>query len=348
MVQKVILAGPRGFCAGVEMAIKALTWMVRVFRPPVYCYHEIVHNRSVVATFENAGVIFVDSMGEVPPGFPVMLSAHGSAPGVVEDAAAGASVMVDAVCPLVTKVHHEVRRMAERGFDIVYMGHHGHDEAVGTVAQAPGAVTLIDPEEGLGGFRPTDARKVALVAQTTLGLHEWEGALAEASQRYPDLWTARKSDLCYATTNRQSAVRLLAERAGLVLVVGSENSSNTRALVRVAAKNGRPAHRIDGPESIEPSWLQGVEVVGITAGASAPEQSVRAVIEALDPALGVEELTVTSEAEYFPPPPQLRAVIGALQGLVEGALTARRPGLTGPLDDDRAWDASRALDILAG
>jgi 4-hydroxy-3-methylbut-2-enyl diphosphate reductase len=346
MVEKVLLAEPRGFCAGVEMAIKALTWMVRIFRPPVYCYHEIVHNASVVGAFERAGVVFVDSIDEVPEGAPVMLSAHGSAPEVVERAAQAGSVMVDAVCPLVTKVHHEVKRMAERGFDILYVGHAGHDEAVGTVAQAPHAVRLIDPALGLETFRPADPGKVALVAQTTLGLFEWEGIREEAAGRFPEVWTARRSDLCYATTNRQSAARVLAQRSDLVLVVGSENSSNTQALVRVARAAGCEAQRVDGPSSIDPAWLEDTAVVGVTAGASAPDQSVRAVAAAVGPDADVEVIAVTKEAEYFPPPPQLRALVAALQGVVEAGFTVRRPGLPGPLDDDRGWDAARALDLL--
>lgn len=346
MVDKVLLAEPRGFCAGVEMAIKALTWMVRIFEPPVYCYHEIVHNASVVGAFERAGVVFVDGIDEVPEGAPVMLSAHGSAPGVGAAAATRSAVMVDAVCPLVTKVHHEVKRMARQGFDIIYVGHEGHDEAVGTVAEAPGAVTLIDPSVGLDVFEPAEPSRVALVAQTTLGLYEWQGVLEAASERFPGLWTARKSDLCYATTNRQSAVQVLAERSDVVLVVGSENSSNTRALVRVAREAGCEAHRVDGPESIEPAWIAGAVTVGITAGASAPDQSVQAVIEAVNPVSGVEAVSVTDEGEYFPPPPQLRALVGVLQAVVEGGLTARHPGRPGPLDDDRAWDATGALDLL--
>ncbi|NQV05329.1 4-hydroxy-3-methylbut-2-enyl diphosphate reductase [bacterium] len=346
MVETVLLAEPRGFCAGVEMAIKALTWMVRVFEPPVYCYHEIVHNRSVVETFERAGVVFVDHEDEVPLGSPVMLSAHGSAPEVVAAAESRSAVMVDAVCPLVTKVHHEVKRMARDGFDIIYVGHEGHDEAVGAVAEAPDAVTLVDPGRGLGDFSAADGSRVALVAQTTLGMFEWKTVLDQANARYPELWTARKSDLCYATTNRQSAVEVLAERCDVVLVVGSENSSNTQALVRVASESGTPAYRVDGPRSIDRAWFEGASVVGVTAGASAPDQSVRAVIEAVGPSDGVQRVSVTDEGEYFPPPPRLRAFLGALQSAVEGGVAARFPGRPGPLDDDRAWDAAHALDLL--
>lgn len=347
VVDKVLLAEPRGFCAGVEMAIKALTWMVRVFDPPVYCHHEIVHNASVVEAFERAGVVFVDDIDAVPSGAPVMLSAHGSAPEVAAAAEQRAAVMVDAVCPLVTKVHHEVRRMAGRGYDIIYVGHEGHDEAVGTVAEAPETVTLVDPALGLGDFDPDDETKVALLAQTTLGLYEWQSVLDEAAARFPGLWTARRSDLCYATTNRQSAVEALAADCDVVLVVGSENSSNTQALVRMARSAGARAHRVDGPGSVDRGWLADARVVGVTAGASAPDQSVRAVIAAVRPAGGVEIVSVTEESEYFPPPPQLRTLIGALQGAVEAGVTARRPGAAGPLDDDRGWDAAEALRLLS-
>ena len=347
MVDTVVLAAPRGFCAGVEMAIKALTWMVRVFPAPVYCYHEIVHNASVVEAFEKAGVVFVGSIDDVPGGSPVMLSAHGSAPDVVAAALERGGVMVDAVCPLVTKVHHEVKRRAADGYDIIYVGHHGHDEAVGTMAEAPGSVTIVDPDQELDPFDPADPSRVALVAQTTLGMFEWESVLGDARRRFPDLWTARRSDLCYATTNRQEAVTALADRCDVVLVVGSENSSNTQALVRVSEAHGTPSHRVDGPEAVNPDWLSGASTVGVTAGASAPDQSVRAVIDAVGDAR-VEILRVTTEDEYFPLPPSLRALLGALQAAVEGGYSARHPGRRGLLEDDRSWGAAEALDMLDG
>jgi 4-hydroxy-3-methylbut-2-en-1-yl diphosphate reductase len=347
MATKVLLAQPRGFCAGVEMAIKALTWMVQVFEAPVYCYHEIVHNAAVVTVFEQAGVVFVDDIAQVPTGRPVMLSAHGSAPQVVAAATDRAAVMVDAVCPLVTKVHHEVKRMADKGYDIIYVGHHGHDEAIGVVAEAPAAVTLVDPRDGDWTVAAGDPERVALLAQTTLGMYEWDGVLEDAQDRYPGLWTARKSDLCYATTNRQTAVQKLCERADLVLVVGSENSSNTKALVRVARKAGVAAHRVDGPEAIDPAWVDGVDLVGVTAGASAPDHRVRAVIDALAPSEGIELVRVTDEDEYFPLPPQLRRFLAVLQALVEGAFAVRTPGTGGPVDSDRDWGASDALELLA-
>ena len=347
MVQRVLLAEPRGFCAGVEMAIKALTWMVRIFEPPVYCYHEIVHNEWVVSAFERVGVIFVNDMSEVPEGAPVMLSAHGSSPEVVEDAGTRAAVVIDAVCPLVTKVHHEVKRMASKGYDILYVGHEGHDEAVGTVAEAPHAITLIEPETGLESFQPKDPSKVALLAQTTLGMHEWRQVLDQAASQFPGLETARRSDLCYATTNRQDAVGQLAEQCDLILVVGSENSSNTQALVRYSIENGTPAHRVDSADAIDPTWLEGAEVVGVTAGASAPDHLVQEVIDRVDPALGFELWQSTTEAEYFPLPPQLRNFVATISAVVLAGVTARPSTEPGWLESDREWTATEALSLIS-
>jgi len=346
MVDQVLLAEPRGFCAGVEMAIKALTWMIRVFDPPVYCFHEIVHNEWVVGAFEQVGVIFVDEIAQVPLGAPLMLSAHGSAPEVVAGAQARAGVVIDAVCPLVTKVHHEVKRMAEKGFDVIYVGHEGHDEAVGTVAVAPDAITLVEPEGLLESFEPRDENRVALLAQTTLGVHEWEAVLDAASNRFGQLQTARRSDLCYATTNRQEAVTALADQTDLILVVGSETSSNTRALVRVAHRAGTPAFRVDSALQIDDDWLEGVKVVGVTAGASAPDHLVREVIDRIAPRQGYALARVTDEDEYFPLPRQLRGFLTALQSAVEGGLCVRVPGRPGPLQDDRTWTATEALAAL--
>jgi len=346
-VERVLLAEPRGFCAGVEMAIKALTWMTRIFDGPVYCYHEIVHNEWVVRAFEKVGVVFVDDISQVPEGAPIMLSAHGSSPEVVAAAADRAAVVIDAVCPLVTKVHHEVKTMSKKGYDIIYIGHHGHDEAVGTVAEAPDSITLVEPEQGLDHFEAADADKVALVAQTTLGLYEWQEVLEEASTRYPSLRTARKSDLCYATTNRQEVVNQLAEECDLILVVGSKNSSNTQALVRVAQESQVVAHRIDSADDIEDSWLADARTVGLTAGASAPDHLVQEVIDRLAPTQGFELWRVTEEGEYFPLPPQLRAFVSTLQTLVEAGVTASEPGGESWLDRDREWTATEALDLIS-
>jgi 4-hydroxy-3-methylbut-2-enyl diphosphate reductase len=346
VIERVIVAEPRGFCAGVEMAIKALTWMVRLFEPPVYCYHQIVHNEWVVKAFERVGVIFVDDIGQVPEGAPIMLSAHGSAPEVVEGASRRAAVVIDAVCPLVTKVHHEVKRMSERGYQIIYVGHRGHDEAIGMLAEAPDQMMLVEPEDGLDGFDPSSPDRVALLAQTTLGTHEWRNVLEQARKRFPELVTSRKSDLCYATTNRQEAVEALALQCKVILVVGSENSSNTKALVRVAREHGVTAHRIAMAADIEESWLTGATVVGLTAGASAPDHLVTEVIDRLNPVQGFELLTVTDEEEYFPLPPQLRSFVNTLQQLVEAGFTAKAGG-QGPLEHDREWTATEALELIA-
>src|SRR6476469_7926100 len=225
-VERVLLAAPRGFCAGVEMAIKALAWMVRVFEPPVYCYHEIVHNRIVVDRFERLGVVFVDDVDEVPEGAPLMLSAHGSAPEVVAAARTNNRFVVNAVCPLVTKVHHEAKVRAGKGFTVLYVGHEGHDEATGTLAVAPEAMRLVEREEDLDAVLATvpDPSQVALLAQTTLSVNDWQGIMARAREHFPDLWTATRNDLCFATTNRQAALRAIAARADTIVVIGRANS----------------------------------------------------------------------------------------------------------------------------
>src|SRR6187401_3080583 len=232
-VDRVLLAAPRGFCAGVEMAIKALAWMVRAFDPPVYCYHEIVHNKTVVERFERQGVVFVDDIGEVPPGRPIMLSAHGSAPEVVAAARARGSYVVDSVCPLVTKVHHEVRVRAGKGYRIVYVGHEGHEEAVGTMAVAPAAMHRVESVADVEALPEFD-EPVALLAQTTLSHRDWAGVAVAVREKYPDVWSPGRSDLCFATTNRQTALMEIAPQCDSIVVIGSSNSSNTRALEKLA------------------------------------------------------------------------------------------------------------------
>ena len=326
-MSRVRLAAPRGFCAGVEMAIKALAWMVRTFEPPVYCYHEIVHNQLVVDRFRDLGVIFVDDVADVPPGAPLMLSAHGSAPEVVAAARAHGGVVVDAVCPLVTKVHHEVKVRAGKGYSIVYVGHEGHDEAVGTMAVAPDAIHLVESEADVASLPQSD-QPVALLAQTTLSQHDWAGVLDKARARYPDLWMPGRSDLCFATTNRQDALTEIAKQADAVVVIGSVNSSNTVALEKVARSVGCPrVLRVNGPDEL-PDDLAGT--VAVTAGASAPEELVRAVIDRLDPSEGVEQVALTDEEEYFPPPRELRELLPPES-----------------LSDDRDIAASDVLDALA-
>ncbi len=307
-VDKVLLAAPRGFCAGVEMAIKALAWMVRSFEPPIYCYHEIVHNQVVVDRFRALGVVFVDDVDEVPEGAPLMLSAHGSAPEVVRAAQARGGFVVNAVCPLVTKVHHEVKVRAGKGYTVVYVGHEGHDEAVGTMAVAPTATALVESEADVAALADPGT-PVALLAQTTLSHHDWRGVLDAARDRWPDLWMPGRSDLCFATTNRQSALQEIAPRCDALVVLGSANSSNTVALEKVARAAG--AHRVLRVNSADelPDDLAGT--IGVTAGASAPEELVKAVIARLAPRDGVEEVRITSEDEYFPLPRELRELLGA-------------------------------------
>jgi 4-hydroxy-3-methylbut-2-enyl diphosphate reductase len=314
-VERVLLAQPRGFCAGVEMAIKALSWMVDAFDPPVYCYHEIVHNQLVVDRFRAQGVVFVDSIDDVPPRAPLMLSAHGSAPEVVEAARAEGRVVVNAVCPLVTKVHHEAKVRAKKGFTVLYVGHAGHDEAEGTLAVAPDAMRLVEHDEDLDTVLPSvdDPARVALLAQTTLSMDDWNGIMTRAREHFPELWTAARDDLCFATTNRQRALRALADRADAIVVIGSANSSNTIALTKVARASGcERVLRVDGPDELAPDALGDARVVGVTAGASAPEDLVQAVIARLAPTDGVETVHVTDEDEYFPPPRDLRELAVAL------------------------------------
>jgi 4-hydroxy-3-methylbut-2-enyl diphosphate reductase len=341
-VDRVLLASPRGFCAGVEMAIKALAWMVRTFPAPVYCYHEIVHNKVVVDRFEELGVVFVDDIAEVPDGAPIMLSAHGSAPEVVAAARAKGSYVVDSVCPLVTKVHHEVKVRAGKGYRIVYVGHEGHEEAVGTMAVAPEAMDRVETVAEVEAL-PRHDQPVALLAQTTLSHRDWADVLAATQQRYPDLWTPGRSDLCFATTNRQSALVAMAPRCDAIIVIGSANSSNTRALEKLAREAGCPSvHRINHVGEV-PDDLHGI--VGVTAGASAPEELVTAVIERLSPREGVEEVNVTDEDEYFPPPRNIRE----LQVAVETAVTVLLGGSLGgqATMDDRSLEASTVLTALS-
>jgi 4-hydroxy-3-methylbut-2-en-1-yl diphosphate reductase len=337
-VDRVLLAAPRGFCAGVEMAIKALDWMVRAFDPPVYCYHEIVHNQLVVDRFRDRGVVFVDDIAEVPPGRPIMLSAHGSAPDVVAAARANGGYVVDAVCPLVTKVHHEVRVRSGKGYRIVYVGHAGHEEAVGTMAVAPASTHLVEEEADVAAL-PEFEEPIAVLAQTTLSHRDWAGVMDAVRARFPDVWTPGRSDLCFATTNRQAALAEIAARCDAVVVIGSANSSNTRALEKLAGEAGcRHVHRVNGPDEL-PGDLHGV--VGVTAGASAPDELVDSIIEHLDPTGGVEEVSVTTEDEYFPPPPELRDLLASIAGAATVTLGGALPGRPEPAD--RQVAASRVL-----
>ena len=333
-----------------EKAIKALGWMVRIFEPPVYCYHEIVHNRHVVEEFSSLGVVFVDDVSEVPEGAPLMLSAHGTAPEVVIAARDRGRVVVDAVCPLVTKVHHELKVRARKGYTVIYVGHHGHEEAAGTMAVAPESVRLVETVEEVDALaeREThgaDGPPMALLAQTTLSHDDWAGIVDRARERFPDLWMPNRSDLCFATTNRQAALKAIAGKVDAVVVVGSPNSSNTIALEKVAIAFGcSRVVRVNDASEV-PTDLTGT--VGVTAGASAPESLVQAVVERLAPRFGVEAIPVTVEEEYFPPPPELRDLLKGLATTV-AFLAAAPVADTGPiLGDDRSTAAADVLRALA-
>ena len=339
-VDKVVLAAPRGFCAGVEKAIKALDWMTRVFEPPVYCYHEIVHNQFVVNHFKSLGVVFIDDVTLVPAGAPVMLSAHGSPPEVIEAARQSGGTVIDAVCPLVTKVHHELKVRARKGYTVLYVGHDGHEEAVGTMAVAPESVHLIESTEDIDQIAGLEG-PFALLSQTTLSLDEWQHLREYAELKFPDIWMPNRSDLCFATTNRQAALRAVAAQADAVVVIGSANSSNTVALTKVAEASGCPrVLRVNGAFEL-PDDLTGV--VAVTAGASAPESLVNEVLEFLDPTSGVTVQSVTVEDEYFPPPPELRELLKTLSAVLD--LTLRTPEMSS--FDGQADREFTAAEVLA-
>jgi 4-hydroxy-3-methylbut-2-enyl diphosphate reductase len=338
-VDRVLLAEPRGFCAGVEMAIKALAWMVRTFPAPVYCYHEIVHNKLVVGRFESQGVIFVDDIADVPEGSPIMLSAHGSPPEVVAAARARGSYVVDSVCPLVTKVHHEVKVRAGKGFRIVYVGHDGHEEAVGTMAVAPDSISRVESLDEVDAL-PVFDQPVALLAQTTLSHRDWHEVAEAVKDKFPGAWMPGRSDLCFATTNRQSALMAMAARCDSIVVIGSANSSNTRALERLAIQAGaarvfRVNHAAELPDDL-------TGVVGVTAGASAPEELVEATLARLNPRNGVEPVNVTDEDEYFPPPRNIRELQMAI-GVAASTMLGGDAAVSASLDDRNL----AASDVLA-
>ncbi len=288
--------------------------MTRVFEPPVYCYHEIVHNQFVVEYFKSLGVVFINDVTTVPPGAPVMLSAHGSPPEVIEAARATGGTVVDAVCPLVTKVHHELKVRAKKGYTVLYVGHEGHEEAIGTMAVAPEAVHLIQERSDIDALAGHEG-PVALLSQTTLSMDEWQDLREYAGVVFPDIWMPSRGDLCFATTNRQAALQEVAVGAGTVIVIGSENSSNTMALTKVAEAAGCPRVLRVNRASELPDDLEGV--VAVTAGASAPESLVNEVLSVLNPSDGVTVKSVIVEDEYFPPPPELREMLKAISALAD-------------------------------
>jgi 4-hydroxy-3-methylbut-2-enyl diphosphate reductase len=301
MPHTLLLAEPRGFCAGVVRAIDVLNDVLDREPSPIYAFHEIVHNRHVVDGFRKRGAVFVDSLDEVPEGARIVFSAHGISPEVVAEAHRRHLRVIDATCPLVTKVHLETKKAARDGYDILLVGHRGHDEVVGTLGEAPDRTTIIDSAAEVDALERRE-RPVFVVTQTTLSLHDTAEVIDAIRGQYPDAQV--RNDICYATTNRQRAVRTLAERSDLVLVVGSSNSSNSVRLREVAAGTGTPAYRIDGIKEIDPAWYEGVGTVGLTAGASVPDELLDPIIEDLR-ARGVtrvEPVTVAEETQVFQPP----------------------------------------------
>jgi 4-hydroxy-3-methylbut-2-enyl diphosphate reductase len=286
---RLVLASPRGYCAGVDRAVDTVERALDHFGAPVYVRKEIVHNWHVVQELSDRGAVFVDSEMDVPEGAVVVLSAHGVAPMVYANSTRRRLQVLDATCPLVTKVHVEAKRYAADGYTIVLIGHEGHEEVVGTMGEAPEAIRLIGSVDEIAALEIPDPGKVAYITQTTLSVDETLEIIAALRQRFPDIVGPKKDDICYATQNRQNAVKELAREVDLVLVIGSRNSSNSNRLVDVTREQGVPAHLIDDESHIDPAWLEGVETVGITSGASAPESLVERVVAHFRE-LGVERI----------------------------------------------------------
>ena len=300
----VLLASPRGFCAGVDRAIAIVEQALTQFGAPIYVRHEVVHNRSVVDGLRAKGAVFVESLAEVPRGSTVVFSAHGVSKAVRAEAQARGLVVFDATCPLVTKVHVEVAKMRERGREVVMIGHAGHPEVEGTMGQSNGGIYLVESVADAERLRVNDPVNLAYVTQTTLSIDDAAAIVDALKRRFPDIVGPRKDDICYATQNRQDAVKSLAPQCDLVIVVGSPNSSNSNRLREVAAKRGTPAYMIDGAAELRAEWVAGARRVGITAGASAPEVLVRQVVARLKElgAQEVRELGGAVETIVFPLP----------------------------------------------
>jgi 4-hydroxy-3-methylbut-2-enyl diphosphate reductase len=307
--RRVLLAAPRGYCAGVDRAVQTVERALELYGAPVYVRKEIVHNQHVVATLRERGAIFVEENAEVPEGAVVVFSAHGVAPVVHEEAAARSLRAIDATCPLVTKVHNEARRFAKDDFDILLIGHEGHEEVIGTAGEAPEHVHLVDGPGGVADVHVKDPERVVWLSQTTLSVDETKATVAKLRERFPLLQDPPSDDICYATQNRQEAVKLLAPDADLVIVVGSRNSSNSVRLVEVAKEYGAAAaYLVDRASEVDEAWLDGVTTVGVTSGASVPEILVNDLLAFLA-ARGfadVQVITAAAETLLFALPPELR------------------------------------------
>jgi 4-hydroxy-3-methylbut-2-enyl diphosphate reductase len=306
--RRVLLAAPRGYCAGVDRAVDIVEVALQTYGAPVYVRKQIVHNLHVVRRLEGTGAIFVDELDEVPEGSTVVFSAHGVAPEVHAQARERGLKVIDATCPLVTKVHQEARKFASKGYDIVLIGHGGHEEVIGTMGEAPRAIHLVGDEREAAEVEIADPEKVAYLTQTTLSVDETQGVIGALRDRFPVLAGPRSDDICYATQNRQSAVKALAGDCQLILVIGAENSSNSKRLVEVARALGCDSHLIPEASAVDPAWFEGVEVVGVTSGASAPEWLVDELLDALRErgASEVREVQVVPEDVHFSLPRGLR------------------------------------------
>ena len=343
MVDNLYVVTPRGFCAGVEMAIKALTWMLKIYDEPVYCYHEIVHNDWIVQKFKEKNVIFIEDPKELPTDSIVMLSAHGTAPKVEMEFKNISMTSVNSVCPLVTKVHHEAKKFSENGKKIIYVGHKNHDEAIGALGVAPNNMILVETVEDLDN-NSLQNENVALLAQTTLAMSEWEPILNKARSEYENIELPRKSDLCYATTNRQKALINISNKVDKVLVVGSSTSSNTNALVTTINNLGKDAYRIETLADLRNLDLDGADVA-ITAGASAPDHIVKEITEHLNPN-NLEFYIDTTEEEYFPLPKELRRNITGLSKLLKNMFPKNDKDALNGISKDKSWSATEALSSL--
>jgi 4-hydroxy-3-methylbut-2-enyl diphosphate reductase len=308
---KIILAAPRGFCAGVNMAVQSLELALQHFGPPIYVYHEIVHNQHVVQTFEGKGAVFVNTLEEIPSESTVLFSAHGVSPEIRRVAKERRLNAIDATCPLVTKVHLEAIKFAKEHYTIVLIGHEGHDEVIGTMGEAPEAIVLVEDVEDVDTLRFSPETKLAYLTQTTLSVDDANRIIQRLKERFPWIVGPQKEDICYATQNRQEAVRLLCEQADAVIVLGSQNSSNSQRLRELAQESDRPAYLVDGPQDLDASQFKIGQVVLITAGASAPELVVQNTIQWLKDHFDavVEEQVVRKEEVYFPLPKVLRTII---------------------------------------
>ena len=306
----VVLAQPRGFCAGVERAIEIVERALKKYGPPIYVRHEIVHNRHVVEDLRQRGAVFVDELDEIPPGAMTIFSAHGVARSVEEEAAARDLPVINATCPLVAKVHNEGRRYAKQDREIVLVGHAGHAEVEGTIGQVPAKVHLVQTVEDVAGLQVKDPDKLAYITQTTLSVDDTRGIIQALMERFPTIVGPDVRDICYATQNRQQAVRDLAHTVDLLLVVGSKNSSNSNRLCEIGRELGKPSYLIDDADALQPQWFDGVRSVGLTAGASAPEMLVQGVLDGLRRFGEIEVSTQNGVAEdvRFRFPPELADV----------------------------------------